>query len=404
MATRQTFNSPAQDDSQYDPAGAFDLSMFDSPATPMSGGSQGFAPSTPILPNNALNLEDTSTGQTFDPSQNPNPSGGSQLPPNIQTFGATQYAQDPNTTPDPTVQQPSANGSGFTPAATNHSPLPSGVPDPRSPGFDTTGYVLGSHVNPDGTITIPHPDGSTVVFNPKTYTSTVVPAAAPPPPATTPPPSSGLGTAVSGGLQSLIGANGATPEQQSLLAHINDIINSGGKLPEDDAIVQAQLESARENESGAFTAQTNDARDELAARGLVGEPGAPQGLEGEAISQISRNLAAPYSQAVRDINTNASTQREARLTSAISAATGVTSASASQLLSALGQGTQRQLGLAQIALDSLGQDQQWNEFLANYGLSRDQLLYQIQQGNSSALGALIQQFMQFAGLSGQGHI
>lgn len=207
---------------------------------------------------------------------------------------------------------------------------------------------------------------------------------------------------ITGGLGTLINDNGMTPEQQSLFATLSDIIGRSGKLPADDAIVQQQLESARESESHANTSMLNDARAELANRGLVGEPGVPQGEEGGAISRITQAIAPTYAGAVRDINTASIQRQNDRLTNSLSTMLGLTSTAASNLLGALGQGTDRQLGLARIALDTLSQNIQWNEFLANYGLTRDQVLYQIQAGNANALLPLLTLFTQLTSIGAAG--
>lgn len=209
---------------------------------------------------------------------------------------------------------------------------------------------------------------------------------------------------IDNGISTLISNNGMTPEEQSVYATLADIIGRSGSSPANDQIVQNQLESARESESAANTAQTNDANAELANAGLVSEPGVAQGLQGGAIQRISQGLAPTYAGAVRDINTTSIQAQNDRLTTALTQITGLTTSAASNLLNTLGQGTQRQSAIATIALDSLSQNASWNEFLANYGLSRDQIAASIANGNASALGPLITLFESLTGTAAAGSI
>jgi hypothetical protein len=209
---------------------------------------------------------------------------------------------------------------------------------------------------------------------------------------------------VTGKLTNLINAGGMTPEEKSVFATLSDIIGRSGRMPSEDPIVQQQLETAREQESGAFTGQMNDARGELAQRGLLGEPGVPQGEEGGAIARVTQAISPAYAGAVRDINTASIQRQNDRLTSALTSITGLSEAGASQLLSALGEGTQRQSALADIALRTLAQNNDWNKFLATFGLQQDQLLTQVQSGNMGMLLTLINLWNSFTGTSAQGQV
>jgi hypothetical protein len=209
---------------------------------------------------------------------------------------------------------------------------------------------------------------------------------------------------IEGGLSNLINNEGMTSQQQSVFETLKDIIGRSGRDPSLDPIVQQQLEHARENEASANTSMLNDAQAELANRGLIGQPGQPQGEEGGAISRIAQTIAPQYATAVRDVNTAAIQAQNDRLTSALTNITGLTGSAASNLLNALGQGTQRQIGLANIALQELSLNEDWNKFLANYGLTRDQVLYQIQQGNSNALLPLLTLFEQATAAGAAGHV
>lgn len=357
MAVRQSYNPDVNNNE--DPAGVYDQSMFPAPAMSLDGGNQGQG--TPSSP--STSWPDTGTGLNF-----------------------PIYTSSPSATPVPSSALAS---SPFTGGSTTGTPL----------NVDAQGNVYDQNGKP-----MTNASGQPVSWGQGATGSYVPPPPVPAAPAPRPAANSPLGDSVSGGLQNLIGHEGITSDQQQLLDRVNAIIASGGHLSADDQIEAAQLEKAREQESQAFGSQLRDARGELSARGLVGEPGSPQGLEGESIQEISRNLAPQYATAVRDITTGQQQIQEQRLQSAISTATGLDNNAASNLLSALGQGTQRQLGLSQIALDSLQQDQNWNMFLANYGLNRDQIMQQIQSGNTNSLMTLINLFLQIAGQSAKGHV
>lgn len=209
---------------------------------------------------------------------------------------------------------------------------------------------------------------------------------------------------ITGGLANIIGSQGFTPQMMSVFSTLQDIIGRSGKTFADDAIVQQQLEGAREASSRAFGSQLADARSELAGRGLVSEPGVGQGAEAGAIDRISTNLAPAYSSAVRDVHTAALQRQNDRLVSSLQTITGLSQGAASNLLNALGQGTQRQAMLADIALRQLDQSRQWQQFLASYGLSRDMMMTQIAQGNAASLTPLLALFEQMLGTAAGGQV
>lgn len=206
------------------------------------------------------------------------------------------------------------------------------------------------------------------------------------------------------GYADLIKNSGMTPQQQAVFESLAHIISEAGKTPADDEITRAQMESARDAEAMAERGQMADATGFLASHGLVGEPGVPQGEEASAVNRVQQNIAPTYAGAVRDAQTAAMQRQNDRLTSSLQTITGLSNAGASQLLQALGEGTQRQIGLANIALNELSLNMQWNQFLAQFGLNRDLLLNQVAQGNSQSLAALIALFLQQAGISTGGHV
>jgi pyoverdine/dityrosine biosynthesis protein Dit1 len=107
---------------------------------------------------------------------------------------------------------------------------------------------------------------------------------------------------------------------------------------------------------------------------------------------------------LRDIQINRAQANDQRLSEALTLATGMAQDQADTMIAALGEGTNRQKALSDIALGVLDRNMIWNQFLANYGLDRDRLLNEIQQGNIDQLLPIFQLFMQFASLSRGGTI
>ena len=126
-------------------------------------------------------------------------------------------------------------------------------------------------------------------------------------------------------------------------------------------------------------------------------------LQRDAQQQRTQRLISAQQQLTQQA-ISAQQQRTQRTVSALSAATALSTAQANTLLQALGTGTDRQTALAQIAIGVLDQDRQWNQFLADYGLRRDQVLAMLDQGNLSQLQGLINSFLQFVSLSRGGYV
>lgn len=264
-------------------------------------------------------------------------------------------------------------------------------PDSQTIGLDNGTYLVapGAGGNPSKT------NWQTVVRGPEGDTTHG---------GTTIDPNSGLSTDIEDAIRKMLQNGGSTgsPLSTALNKQLIDLLNNGGGLNTDR--LNQRLSAARSAEATANAAQINDARDALAANGTLSEPGTPQGALSTAVDRITRAIAPQYASTVSGIYTDESQQADARLTSAISAATGLDENQASNILSAVGTGTQRQVALAQIALNSLANNQQWNEFLATYGLNRDQVMAEIQNGNLSSIATLLQIFMQGAGTSAGGFI
>lgn len=207
-------------------------------------------------------------------------------------------------------------------------------------------------------------------------------------------------TLMDSSLADLLSHGGASPYGRQIESTLNDLIASGGMRTN----LVSQLTGARDAQAGAMKGQVADARAALAARGLASPRGAGQGPETTAIGRISENLAPTYAQAVNDINSHAIDVANASVISALSMATGLAQSDAATILNTVGTGTARQTAIANIALRTLEDNMQWNEFLANFGLQKDQIQEQLQQGRIAQLTPLLNLFLTMSGQSAQGFI
>lgn len=161
--------------------------------------------------------------------------------------------------------------------------------------------------------------------------------------------------------------------------------------------VMRRFESARELMSKGRRTMMNDARAELAHRGLLSEPGIPQGAEIGAVKRIEETIAPEFARALRDIYTEETTK-------SLQLATGMAADQARTFLAAIGEGTQRQTALAGLALQSLQQNMAWNQFLAEFGLKRESMLQMLQQGRVNDVMQLLNSFLSLASLSRGGFV
>lgn len=207
---------------------------------------------------------------------------------------------------------------------------------------------------------------------------------------------------ITGALANFIGSEGKTGFGNDVQAALTKIFSDGGDVPNDQ--VARRYESARELLDKGRRTMINDARGDLASRNLLSEPGIPQGAEIGAVSRITDRLAPEFSRALRDIYTDESAKADARQMTALQMATGFSTDQARNLLAGIGEGTARQSALADIALRSLQTNMAWSQFLAEFGLKREQVMYQIQNGNIDSIMPLLQAFIQMGGLSAGGYV
>lgn len=237
-----------------------------------------------------------------------------------------------------------------------------------------------------------------------------------------------FGTDLEETLRQLIGEGGgggeATPFGKEMEDTIRNLIATSGDI--NDPAIRARFESARELENKAMRTQMTDARAALAGRNILSEPGMPQGPETTAVRRITESIAPEFARATRDIyatemeaadkrkmealglGTGMATAqmqaRDSRLVSLLTQATGLAEDQARTILDTANAGTDRQAALANIALRSLEDNMVWNQFLAQYGLDRERLMNEIENGNTENVTSILSLFMQFASLIRGGYI
>lgn len=198
-----------------------------------------------------------------------------------------------------------------------------------------------------------------------------------------------------GSLASILAQGGRTTSDVGA-----DGLNALSQYLKSGANSNARMESIREKFGLQQRAQMNDARGELASRGLLSEGSTAQGPEMSTLGRVNANIAPQWSAAVRD----AMVQDDANMVNAIGIATGLDESAANRVLATAHTVNERQQILSDIALKSLDQNMQWNQFLAEFGLKRDTIMYQLQQGQFEALTPLINSFTNWLDKSAGGYI
>jgi len=137
----------------------------------------------------------------------------------------------------------------------------------------------------------------------------------------------------------------------------------------------------------------SEAENDLANRGLMSLPGSPQGPETTAIDQIMQHLAPSFDSAMGTFLTNAYGQ----------AGSMAQNNNANMLQGLQGAGTY-QTNMANIALETLKENNAFNEFTAQFGLDRDKALYEIASGQNTGLANLLAQYLASVNTTAQGHV
>ena len=202
---------------------------------------------------------------------------------------------------------------------------------------------------------------------------------------------------------------------------LRDLIANAGQLPADAQRRAMEMETLRNPIEAFRQAQLSQGQAELARRGLLG-----QGPELDYMSRLEGQLGEQYATAGQqlalaeqeradqryrdalaqgaDLGMAQSQRREDRLSSTLQLATGMTEEMTRNLLATAQTWTERQQMLSDVALRNLDQNIEWNKFLAEQGLERDQVIEAIQTGRLSALLPIMQTFLQQVQTAAQGYI
>ena len=213
-----------------------------------------------------------------------------------------------------------------------------------------------------------------------------------------------LSQLITGGYANLIGAEGRTSLGDDIDATLRGLIERGGVIDEDPSIKAQRMEAKRQPIEAFRRMQTNQMRGELANRGLMSEPGQPQGSEIGALGRIEEKLAPYYATAGQELASEDFAANNERLSQALTLATGLSQAQSQTFLATLESATDRQQVLSQIALETLDKNMTWNMFLANLGLERGKVMNQLQTGQLESLYPLLVLFSQYVNMSRQGYV
>tara|TARA_Y100000310_G_C20375000_1_gene665314 strand:- start:79 stop:651 length:573 start_codon:yes stop_codon:yes gene_type:complete len=182
-----------------------------------------------------------------------------------------------------------------------------------------------------------------------------------------------------------------------------------------------EMETLRNPIEAFRQAQLSQGQAELARRGLLGqgpETGFMEGLEArlapsyaEAGQQLALSEAERADQRYRDalaqgadLGMAQAQRREDRLGTTLQLATGMNESQSRALLDTARTWNERQDMLSNIAMRNLDQNIEWNKFLAEQGLNRDQVVESIQTGRLASLLPILQTFLTQVQTAAQGFI
>lgn len=175
----------------------------------------------------------------------------------------------------------------------------------------------------------------------------------------------------------------------------------GGGFNQD--IVNRRVGSARDQLNSFSKSRNASNRAQLASRGLIGS-----GPELTAQNRAESDIADRFANAVNDIYAQESGNADQRMMQALGLFGGLGNDNARLSLDReLGLGRldlDRMLGSGRLALDNMNSVNGYNLDLGRFGLDRDRLQYEIENGNVDQLIQLIQQLLMGAGASAGGYV
>lgn len=189
------------------------------------------------------------------------------------------------------------------------------------------------------------------------------------------------------------GINGATDDMTQMLTQgwgdLQNYYRQQLSPEQSDARRAGAIEGARETMERGRKVQLRNMQNTLADRGLLSEPGIVQGPEISSLARMEESIAPVYSQALREALAQEDTHQLQ------------TAQAYSNTLSGAGQYQGMVTGLA---LQELGQDIDFQKFLAQHGLDMTRLQFEIENGNINNVLAFLQLYINAAKVANDGYI
>lgn len=170
----------------------------------------------------------------------------------------------------------------------------------------------------------------------------------------------------------------------------------GGAYNQD--VVNRRTENARQDLERFNSSKKANNRAYLADRGLIGS-----GPEATEAFSREEGIADRYTQAASGIYADESENADSRMMQALALATGMSADEAAQAIQLFRAKNDFTLGQGNLALGNSRNTNDYNLGLANYGLNRDQALWQMDNGDTDQLIELIKTLMGGADISSGGH-
>lgn len=194
-----------------------------------------------------------------------------------------------------------------------------------------------------------------------------------------------------GGYGAVIGNGGAplTKFGQSTENTLNQTLNNPLTTP--------AFESARGGFQAADDAMTNQIMGDLANRGMASMPGVRSGEQFASQNRMLETLAPIFDQSIGN-------SENSMYQTALGDATQMTQNESNNLLQGLNGGANYQQTISNIALNTLKENDAFNEFAATFGLNKDIAAYEIANGQNTQMLNLFAQYLATLNTSAQGTV
>lgn len=187
-------------------------------------------------------------------------------------------------------------------------------------------------------------------------------------------------------------------------SYLKDLLDrtAGGGI--DSQRLQTRREMARNNLDRGLETTMEQMRAMLADRGLISMPGAPQGPELESTERWSLPLQQTFLQELRTSELDEQDRADEAERDALTRATGWTRDQVDSRMAGARTAQERQQMMASISLGVLDRNIEWNKFLAEFGLKREQIAEEMRQGRFQNVQGLMQSFLALMNASRGGFI